>query len=289
VVNRPLPAGLVNPSVTQPNVADPDTLVRELKALGPSFMPRTVALSLPDQCASMAVFPFESLPAGQKEREAILQWRFQNDRHVAVGDSTISARVFPVPFHLREELSLTGLDGPIACYVVATAVKRSILEQYRNICEDAGLFPVSIGVGSMQLFELTRPVMTSANESLFAALAADSGMFVGLRHGIPIFLRYKRRRSRTNMKPEILAMLQFIDSHYPNGNVLGVKLPSTLYIVEGQLCGDGQVEEAPSTLIEHAQWNVHLVRPTFTRTERRQRVPITSWGELCALASTAAA
>jgi hypothetical protein len=156
---RTLPEGVLAVSASEPNVKDRDALDKELRALMATSSERTLAVCLPDRVCHLAVFPFETLPPRERDRDPILRWRFQHEEHVAVGDARIYHRVFPVKSAMANTLSGTQSGSHVTAYVLAMAIKRSVLEQYEQVCLKAGLLPLSISCAVLWLFDFYRPVI----------------------------------------------------------------------------------------------------------------------------------
>ncbi len=286
---RPLPPNLLTPSAVDLNVGDMDTLAKELKTLIHPLRIRTIALSLPDPVATMAVFPFESLPSRRQERDAILKWRFEHEAHVPIGDARIKSQVLPVPAHVREALTPIGSTESITSYVLAVAIKRSILLQYQTLCERAGLLPVSIGVGSLQLFDCLRGQMSPSVEHHVMMWTPESSTFIGLRHGIPIFLRSKRRRFGSDIRMELLAMRQFLSDRFPSLESSQETGPSALYIVREPVTASIEEDTCSDqwTMAEHLGRSIHVMPLTWNAIDPQRS--IASWGGLSALAGAVAA
>jgi hypothetical protein len=160
---RTLAQGVLALSASEPNVKDHDALVKELRALVTTSSERTLAVCLPDRVCHLAVFPFETLPTRERERDTILRWRFQHEEHVTVGDARILHRVFPV----KNAKALTGTKSNVTAYVLAMAIKRSVLDQYEQVCREADVLPISMSCAALWSFDFYRPVMVQATELFF--------------------------------------------------------------------------------------------------------------------------
>ncbi len=211
--SRELSTELVRPSATEPNVSNVTALSDQLQALLDGRRSLSVALSLSDLCGRVALFDFETLPSKAAEREALLRWRFQQDLNVPAADVRLAYRVFRA--------------GPTQFRVLAAVVRLDILDQYERACEEAGLWPVSVGMASFRLFDLCRPAIkaaTRSDELFFAHTGEGCFSFVALRRGVPVFLRVKPVRNGTaggvvtpaaQLGDELVATLQFYQDLYP--------------------------------------------------------------------------
>jgi hypothetical protein len=232
---RTLPAGVLALSVSEPNVKDRDTLAKELRALVITSSERTLAVCLPDRVCHLAVFPFETVPSRARDRDPILRWRFQHEEHVTVGDARILHRVFPVQGAMPMPPG-RKLEGQVTAFVLAMAIKRSVLDQYEQVCRQAGVLPISISCAALWLFDFYRPVMTQAAELFFVHQASDSMTFFAMRQGMPVFCRMKgQRREPADMMREIWSTVQFYDDLYPPGGTAADSCSVPLYMV-GEGC-----------------------------------------------------
>jgi hypothetical protein len=294
VRERPLSDGVLRPSATEPNICDRETVEKELRALLQNTSERTLAICLPDQACHLAVFPFETVPPRERERNTILRWRFQHEEHVVLGgDAQILHRVFSVPRPSRGANTTTKQDGQVTAYVLAMAIKRSVLEQYQWICEQVGLLPASISCAALWLFDFYRPAMSQAAELFFVHQAADSMTCFAIRQGLPVFCRSKaRRRGQVDLRSEIRSTVQFYDDLYPRGGTEPNSGPIHLYMVgdgpswtdlgEGGL--DQQASSEPWSPGEQTPWQVQPIQPDWRiLVGVRSEVVQTAEG-LCALA-----
>lgn len=228
---RTLPAGVLALSPSEPNVKDRDRLVKELRALVTRSFERTLAVCLPDRVCHLAVFPFETLPARARDRDTIVRWRFQHEEHVTVGDARILHRVFPVKGAMPMPPGAKP-EGQVTAYVLAMAIKRSVLDQYEQVCRQAGVFPISISCAALWLFDFYRPAMTQAAELFFIHQASDSMTFFAIRQGIPVFCRMKgRRREQADVMREIWSTVQFYHDLYPPGGATADSGSVPIYMV----------------------------------------------------------
>ncbi|MGH7206076.1 MAG: hypothetical protein ACREI2_07700 [Nitrospiraceae bacterium] len=236
--DRPLPPGLLRPSPSELNVTDVEALVGEVRALKESSRIRAVAVSLPDRCTQIALFEFETLPQQKADCEAVLRWRFQQDLNSSGGDMRLVYRAF----RASGAAATPESQGAVAQRVLVAAIRQDILAQYEQVCEAAGLLPVSVGFTTLQLFDLWRPVMTRAAELFFARRTDDQFTFIAVRHGHPIFLRLKPVRPATaNLSEELLGTLQFFEDQYPPQSEGSDARTAPLFLLDS-------VEEQPTVL-----------------------------------------
>lgn len=217
VLERPLSAGWLTPAAAAPNIADMESLRQELRALTETVRDRAVAVSLPDDAATIGLFTFDALPEREQERQAVIRWRFQQDGNLRMGTERLVYRVYP---------------GDATLSVLAAAVDESVLAQYAALFDEAHLFPVSIGFETLQLFDVFRSAMPWCAEGFFAHYDGDSLTFTALRNGRPLFLRKRRLESSgEHLRDELFGTLQYFDDRYPRLKTAGGG-PCPLYFVD---------------------------------------------------------
>lgn len=241
----PLPKGLVRLSASERNVSDVPALVHEIRSFLDRLGGRTarsrcipVSLTLPDLCARMALFDFDTLPRKRDECETLLRWRLQQEFTLP-------------PAGLRLGYRLCRATPP---RVLVVAVRDEIAAQYEQACEEAGCVPVSIDLSSLRLFDLCRPAMLATAASsdkgarvddlFFAHLTQDCFVFIALNRGLPAFLRLKPCRPvQTNVADELLATLQFYTDRYLFSPPSPADPPRPLFLIGSRDTPDG----APTT------------------------------------------
>jgi len=197
---------------------------------------RCIALGLPDHCARVALFDFETLPRKPAQVDALLRWRFQKDLSVAVGDARMPYQVFhakPVP----------GQPPKRIVRVLAAAVREAIMSQYEQMCGEAGVIPVAIGLSSLALLDSCRAAMTAASDNaLFLHLTDDGFAFAAFQQGCPVYFRVKALQGDSasssgcfgeQLAQEVSATLHFYAERYLGTlNRLGFAA-GPLYLVNG--------------------------------------------------------
>ena len=243
VTEQALPTGLISPSDRNLNVSDVAALADHVRTLVGSTGPLPVALSLPDHTAQVGLFEFESMPRRAAEAEALLRWRFRGDRQSPQGDTCLVYRTFRAPGAF---IGSGGRSRPHT-FLLAVHMRRDILRQYEEACEQAGLLPVAIGLASLQLFDVCRPVMTPADEVFFAHRSRDSLTFLALKEGCPVYLRMTPpRRTPTNLSDTLTGTLQFYDGQATVADRDPNAPPRRLFLIDdesGDLQPDGRLPD----------------------------------------------
>lgn len=278
LARRSLPAGLLAPSAAAPNMADPAAVAKELDALLHGMRDRAVAVDLPMACGIPSLCHFETFPHARAEQEALLRWRLRQDEHLTAPDLMLRWHTFPAA-----EPPSTGVS------VLAVAIRKSILDQYHQVCEAANLIPVSMGLSTFHLLSLAHAAFPAAGEVYLAHRTAEALIVLAFRHGRPVGLRVKpTRRINVEVKTELIQTLRYFtqdDLHEDRG------MPRTtpLYLVEEEASAAVQDQPEVWTVSEEPLWAVPVLRAKWATApiERTVAVPDhCSFGALaCVLAS----
>lgn len=286
VAARPLPPGLLTPSCAAPNIVDQETFTKELRALLEGVRDRAVAVDLPLASATLGLFGFDTFPPSTTEQDSLLRWRFRQEEHVAANDLHLVSRVF-------------GVGGPhvegTAVSVLAVAVRQSVLQQYHQAFDTAGLLPVSVGFSTLNLFDFYREVMPQSRECFFAHRTGETLIVLAIHDGRPVFLRTKPvRRSHVDLKAELVKTLQFFDSQFPHETSSGATTSSPFYVVD-ELAGLHQTPEPmelPSSEVwtptSNPHWTVAVTRVDWSIVPVATSLPIPAHPPFGALAGVLA-
>jgi hypothetical protein len=241
-----LAPGLVRLSSTEGNVTDVIGLASQVRdLLNKTDRAIPVALVLPDLCSRMALFEFDALPKKASECEALVRWRFQKDQNISITDTRIAYRIFS-----KQKAATPHSDG-VTARVLAVSVKNDILNQYEDVCQEAGITPISVGLASLYLFDFCRLSMvamgSNIQECFFLSIGEGGFSFFAFRCGVPVFLRVKSLWNgdgdtvlslQARVVNELRATLQFYDENAPKPRLTAQELlPSgrPLFIVD---CND---------------------------------------------------
>ena len=256
LATRPLPAGLLTPNATTPTISDSTTLAKELVALLDGVRDRAVAIDLPMACGTLALHHFEQLPPVRTEQEALLRWRLRQEEHLTAPDLTLLWQVF----------DSTGSGNP-AVSVLSVAIKPSILAQYHQVCEAAGLIPVSMGWSTFHLLELARLMLSNSSEEAYVAhRTAEALIVLGFRQGCPVCLRVKPwRHTAGDLHREFRQTLRYFAQQGPS-SMWTTARTTPLYVVDETTSAqatdspDSPAETWPDTWMVQDQWTVSVSR-----------------------------
>jgi hypothetical protein len=172
----PLPPGLLEPHFDRPNIADAAALTGIMKDGMKSlhFSREKAACLIPESCFKIFIFPFESLPASEKERENLIRWRAKKQMPVLPEDVRVSYQVL----------------ASVASFPVLTVLARSaVLKEYEDLFAGLGL---ETGVLTAPMLSLLNLVDWDKDKDLLVAnIEEDSMGLMAVTRSEPILYRLK--------------------------------------------------------------------------------------------------
>lgn len=220
-----LATDLVRLSTDKNNISEVAAFARDLTTLIGSRRCASVALSLPNQCARIALLSLDALPKNPAECASLVRWRLEKDLQVPATDCRIAYRIFGIP------AGDTFSDGSKHRVLVA-AIQNNVLTQYEQACEQAGLLPVEVGIQGLQLFGLSRTMIRQDKEWFFASFLDDQFFFVAIRQACPFLLRSKTlTKTPAHQQRELIASIQYYDERCASMGAKVQSSPRSLYLL----------------------------------------------------------
>ena len=259
VASRALPAGMLVPSATTPNMAEPAAIAKEVGALLEGVRDRTVAVDLPMACGTPALLHFETFPASHAEQEALLRWRLRQEEHLTAPDLTLRWQVVP-----------EGKPSSTAVSVLVVAIRQAILDQYHQVCEAAQLLPVAMGFSTVHLLHVAHRLFPAEAEWSLAHRTAEALIVLAVRQGRPVRLRVKPvRGTSVDVKADLLQTLQyFAQADAPSPADVARTTP--LYLLdEGRLQDESLSSHDTTevwTMADHLNGTVSVTRARWATT-----------------------
>ena len=124
---EPLPEGAVVPSLTSPNIADPDAVTRALGAACQSLglKPKRVALVIPDVAAKISLLRFEQTPTRRDDLAQLIRWQVKKSTPFPVDDACLT--------YTPGTQTASGKE-----FIVVVA-RKEIVREYEMVCERLGI------------------------------------------------------------------------------------------------------------------------------------------------------
>lgn len=154
-----LEEGVCRPSPVEKNILQVDRWKRSVRsALDRLPRVKQVTLALPDAAVRMLLLDLQQVPKGEKDLEKLIQWHMEKTFLYPLGASRFSYQVLA-----RE---------PNRIKILATAVKKEVVEQYEGLDEGQAIEIRRMAPSSFYVFNLFRPwiVRTVGETGHFAFL-----------------------------------------------------------------------------------------------------------------------
>lgn len=225
IKRQPLGAAALSPSADAQNISDAKALSDGLaQLLGPRRC-TPVTVSLPTSSAHIALLDFDTLPAHQNECLALVRWRLEKDFQIPAAACKIAYRTFPCPAH-------DSPPGRARQRMLVGAIRTDVLAQYEQICEQANLLPMAMGIQGLQLFDLCQKTFQQHDEWFFASFLDEHFFFVAIRRATPFIVRSKPLpKSPAQRQLELLASIQYYDDLCASSGAKPPVSPRTLYFL----------------------------------------------------------
>lgn len=188
---RPLPEGLLRPSVLQPNVADPAALAAEVRALFDALeAPRGLSVLLPDAATKVAILDLDKLPPSRREALELVRFRLKKT----------------VPFRIDDALvDFQPLRAAAGKMRLLTAVaSRQVVEQYAAAFEALGAQPGLMTLSTLALAERALPPASApdSGDVLLANVTPHALTLSVFRGGDMVLFRSKGLAGPREADPE---------------------------------------------------------------------------------------
>lgn len=204
-----VPYGLIEPSFTGRNIADPRQfrlVLEEAATVAGMLNQRAWSVSLPSNAARTAILTVDNVASGKAESEEILDWKAEQTFGAPAAELRISRR------------KITG-EGDGRSRYFATAVKLSVIDEYETIFEELGwkaglILPRAVSETKWLLNE-------NANaDSLLVSIQDDGFTALLLHDGEPNVVRTVSC-SPQERDDEIYRLLMFYHDRFGSGDAAG--------------------------------------------------------------------
>ncbi len=177
-----LEEGICRPSPVEKNILQIDRWKKSVASMLDRFpRVRRLTLALPDSAVRMLLLDLQQLPTGRKDFEKLIQWHMEKTFLYPLGESRFSYQV------LFRDGGRTKL--------LATAVKKEVIEQYESLDEAHPIEARRISPTSFYLFNLFRPhIVRTVGETghfVFVCLIDQSLTVLIFEKGHVNFIRVK--------------------------------------------------------------------------------------------------
>jgi len=246
--SEPLPRGALVPSLTSPNIHDPEgvagALGRVLERLGRNT--RRVGLVLPDPMAKVSIVRFEKVPQRAQDLDQLVRWQVRKAAPFPIEDAQVSS----VP-------AWRGPDGQDFLVVVA---RRDIVAEYEQVCAAAG---AHAGISDLATFNVVNAVLAGDDfggadgDWLLVNVAPDYASIVIVRGTYPIFFRNRTADSDGSLADLAHQTAMYYEDRISGGGFTRVMLAGA---ASGQTA-PADLEQLRRSLVERLGAQVYPVDP----------------------------
>lgn len=264
--------GVCRPSPVEKNILQIDRWKKSVGSMLDRFpRVRHLTLALPDSAVRMLLLDLQQLPTGRKDFEKLIQWHMEKTFLYPLGESRFSYQV------LFREGGRTK--------ILATAVKKEVIEQYESLDEARPIEARRISPTSFYLFNLFRPLITrtvgETGHFVFACLIDRNFTVLVFEKGHVRFIRVKEvphtgedaERSTDFLLEEMGNSLSFYDE---GGNRLQTlthlflllensapemeaRFQEIFHITPVFLNPSQVIRSVPSSLPESSEWTLRMI------------------------------
>ncbi len=213
-LKTPLPSGVVQLAMLEPNILEPEALARFLRELLDQAGVRSqrIALTLPDTLASVSLAELPEAPRARKEIAEVLGFHLRKSLPFGMEQ----ARIAFEPLARGSSSFLTGV------------MHEAVVSQYEELLGGLGFHVGSVETSSLSLLNLWRPIAAKElpRDSDYFFLNFEESYFTVtlMRKGAPALVRTLGRRSP--------AAEAGPGGSYPIDEVLGEMVPTLIYYRE---------------------------------------------------------
>lgn len=280
LMTRPLPSGWLTPTATTPHISDPAALSKELHTFLEGVHDRAVAIDLPMTSGTLALVHLETFPTVRAEQDALLRWRLRQEEHLTNPDLTLLWQVFPAT-----------RPGSTSISVLVVAIRQNILDQYRQVCDNADLLPVSIGFSTLHLLDLARSAILGTEEELYVAhRSAETLIILAFSQGQPVGLRVKPiRRAGIDLKTELIQTLRYFEQGTPQPKTTTSRTTPIYMVEEGAAVSPSAPDMTEVwTLSDEPLWTVPVHQVRWAMAPIVSTLPVPEYPPFAALGSVLA-
>jgi type IV pilus assembly protein PilM len=175
--SEPVAEGALVPSLTAANAVDAAAVTGALSRLFEKIgRPRRIGLILPDVVAKVSIVRFEQVPARTQDLDQLVRWQVRKSAPFAIEDAQVS--------YVR------GLQAADGHEFVVTLARRSVIEEYEQLCAAAGAHAGLVDVATLNVINAVLAGSGApTGDWLLVNIAADYSSIALLRGPALIFFR----------------------------------------------------------------------------------------------------
>lgn len=216
----PLPAGLLTPSFTEPNVVEEQEFSAQLKSLVEKVGWRRggVVMTLPDLTCRIGYQDFEEVKGNAADIRQLLSWRLKDHLPFPLHEARIDYQPLP---------SSNG-TGTRLLYLLA---REAVLGQYETLVANAGLEPTRVITRGVALYRCAKIAGMGGNK-LVIALGPSSLLLIYAEEDVPRLWRVRPWDDQYTSEERLLREIQETITYVQEE--LGAGGPDDLLLIGGE-------------------------------------------------------
>lgn len=167
-------------SMREPNIVDPDSFVAGLKSAYNLLFSRTtmVSVSLPDSVSRIMLLDLEGRFKNRAEALDLIRWKLKKSIPLDTADT-----------HLDYQQLTVRENGDLSLMVAI--VSRTVISQYEDLIQEAGLSPARISCNSLSICTLFDRRLSLQENCILISFYGNTLTVIAFAQGVPEFLRVK--------------------------------------------------------------------------------------------------
>jgi len=180
VASVPFAPGVLQTSLREQNILDPDAFVAGLKSAHNLLLSRStrVAVSLPDSVSRIMLLDLEGRFKNRSEALDLIRWKLKKSIPLDTADT-----------HLDYQQLSVRENGDLALLVAI--ISRTVVSQYEDLIVKAGLSPTRIDCNTFNICRLFDRRLSLHEECILISFYGSTLSIVFFSQGIPEFIRSK--------------------------------------------------------------------------------------------------
>lgn len=180
VAHAPFAARIIQASLREQNVLDPEAFVAGLKSAYTQLLCRSnrVAVSLPDSACRIMLLDLEGRFKSRSEALDLIRWKLKKSIPLESADTQLDYQQLTV----RE-------NGDLALMVAIAS--RTVISQYEDLISQAGLSPARIDCNTFNICKLFDRRLSLQEDCILISFYGSTLSIVAFAQGIPEFIRTK--------------------------------------------------------------------------------------------------
>lgn len=213
------PPFLVNPSLSEENIKDPEEFKETIKTLfnNAGINGKHISVAVPDASVKISFVEFEDIPKDRGKTAELIKWNIKKTLPFPPDETVVNFQIIETPSEKNQSYKL-----------VIAIIRKSVLAQYEKILNELSLIPDAIVPSSFAVYNLYHDLFLGVPECAVVMAYKKRIAVMALKHGKPHFHRSKETDDDKDGLREVLVSLNYYQ------NTCGT-MPDRIYLVNNEL------------------------------------------------------